>query len=113
MFIGNLNVNVTVDDIYERFGLKTTKYLNYNTYVEMLLNCKGQTRNFDFTSVPEYVRKDLLKLNNTQFWKKDLVIEAARSEGETAKSTMKSNHKYQTTSSWEPFSGKPRCVLES
>ena len=36
LFIGNLNVNVTIDDIYELFGLKTTKYLRSNTYVEML-----------------------------------------------------------------------------
>ena len=28
LFIGNLNVNVTIDDIYELFGLKTTKYPN-------------------------------------------------------------------------------------
>ena len=33
-FIGNLNVNVTIDDIYELFGLKTAKYLRSNTYVK-------------------------------------------------------------------------------
>ena len=37
-FIGNLNVNVTIDDIYELFGLKTAKYLRSNTYAEMSLN---------------------------------------------------------------------------
>ena len=92
LFIGNFNVNVTINNIYEQFGLKTTKYLHSNNYVEMPLNCKGQTRNFAFTTVPDYVRKDLLKSNNTQFREKDLVIEAARSEEKTAKSIMKSNH---------------------
>ena len=31
LFIGNVNVNVTIDDIYELFGLKATKYLRSNT----------------------------------------------------------------------------------
>ena len=38
LFIGSLNVNVTIDDIYELFGLKTAKYLRSNTYAEMSLN---------------------------------------------------------------------------
>ena len=32
LFIGNLNVNVTIDDIYELFGLKTTKYPNIHMH---------------------------------------------------------------------------------
>ena len=80
LFIGNLNVNVTIDDIYELFGLKTTKYLRSNTYVEMPLNRNGQTRGFAFVTAPDHVRNELLKLNNIQFREKNLIIEAARSK---------------------------------
>ena len=33
LFIGNLIVNVTIEDINELFGLKTTKYLGSNAYI--------------------------------------------------------------------------------
>ena len=92
LFIGNLNVNVTIDNIYELFGLKTTKYLRSNTYVEMPLNRNGQTRGFAFVTAPDHVRNELLKLNNIQFREKNLIIEAARSKMKTAKTIAKSNH---------------------
>ena len=92
LFIGNLNVNVTIDDIYELFGLKATKYLRSNTYVEMPLNRNGQTRGFAFVTAPDHVRNELLKLNNIRFREKNLVIEAARSEMKTANTIVKSNH---------------------
>ena len=41
LFIGNLNVNEKIDDIYDLFGLKTKKYLRSNTYVEMPLKHNG------------------------------------------------------------------------
>ena len=88
LFIGNLNVNVTIDDIYKLFGLKTTKYLSSNAYVEMPLNRNGQT----FVAAPDHIRNELLKLNNIQFRKKNLIIEAARSKMKTAKTIAKSNH---------------------
>ena len=92
LFIGNLNVNVRIDDIYELFGLKTTKYLRSNTYVEMPLNRNGQTRGFAFVTAPDNVRNELLKINYIQFREKNLVIEAARSKMKTAKTAAKSNH---------------------
>ena len=92
LFIGNLNVNVRIDDIYELFGLKTTKYLRSNTYVEMPLNRNGQTRGFAFVTAPDNVRNELLKINYIQFREKNLVIEAARSKMKTAKTVVKSNH---------------------
>ena len=92
LFIGNLNVNVRIDDIYELFGLKTTKYLRSNTYVEMPLNRNGQTRGFAFVNAPDNVRNELLKINYIQFREKNLVIEAARSKMKTAKTVAKSNH---------------------
>ena len=39
-FLGIFNVHVTIDDIFKLFGLRTTKYLLSNIYVEMLLNNK-------------------------------------------------------------------------
>ena len=81
-----------MDDIYELFGLKATKYLRSNTYVEMPLNRNGQTRGFAFVTAPDHVRNELLKLNNIRFTEKNLVIVAARSEMKTAKTIVKSNH---------------------
>ena len=92
LFIGNLNLNVTIYDIYELFGLKTTKYLHSNTYVEMPLNRNGQTRGFAFASAQDHVRNELLKLNNIQFREKNFVIEVARLEIKTAKAIAKLNH---------------------
>ena len=92
LYIGNLNVNVTANDICELFGLKTTKYLRSNTYIEMPLNRNGQTRGFAFVTAPDHVRNELLKLNNIQFREKNLIIEAARSKMKTAKTIAKSNH---------------------
>ena len=40
-FIGNLNVNATIDNIYKLFGLKSEKYLCSHTYVEMPLKRKA------------------------------------------------------------------------
>ena len=92
LFIGNLNANVTMDDIYKLFGLKATKYLRSNTYVEMPLNRNSQRRGFAFVTASDHVRNELLKLNNIRFTEKNLVIEAARSEMKTAKTIVKSNH---------------------
>ena len=91
-YILYLNVNVTIDDNYEVFGLKTTKYMRSNTYVEMPLNRNGQTRGFAFVTAPGHVRNELIKLNNIQFREKNLIIQAARSKMKTAKTIAKSNH---------------------
>ena len=72
IFIGILNVNVTVDDSNELFGLETTKYLRSNTQVEMSLNRNGQT-GFAFVIAPDHVRNDNY---NIQFREKNLAIEA-------------------------------------
>ena len=65
--IGNVNVNVTIDDIYELSGLKTKKYIRSYTYVEMPLNCNGQTRDFASATAPNHIRNELLKLSSIQF----------------------------------------------
>ena len=92
LFIGNLNVNVITNYIQNLFGLKTTKYLCSNTYVEMPLNGNGQTRGFLFLTASNHVRNELSKLNNIQFRKKNLVIKATRSENKTSKTIAKLNH---------------------
>ena len=63
-----------------QFTAIPTKYLRSNTYVEIPLNCNGQTRGFAFVTAPDHVRNKLLKLNIIQFREKNLVIEAARSK---------------------------------
>lgn len=63
LFIANLNVNATIDSIYELFGLIITKYLYSNTYIEMLLDYNGQKRGFAFVTASDHVRNERLKLN--------------------------------------------------
>ena len=92
LFIGNLNVNVTMDDIYELFCLKTKKCMRSYTYVEMPVNCSGQTRGFASATAPNHIRNELLKLNSIQFREKNWIIEAVRSKMKTAKTIAKSNH---------------------
>ena len=58
----------------------------------MSLNRNGQTRGFAFVTAPDHARNELLKLNNILFRKKNLFIEAARSEMKTGKAIVKSNH---------------------
>ena len=108
LFIGNLNVNVTLDDIDELFGLKTTKYPRSNSYVEMPLNRNGQTRGFAFVTAPDHVRNELLKLNNIQFRENN--YGSSQNENENSKNNSEIEPLYQDTSSCEPFSRALRCV---
>ena len=82
--------NVPIDDIHELFGLKTTKYLRSNTYVEIPLNRNGEARGFSFVTPPFHIRNEFLKLNNIQFREINLVVEAVRPEMKTAKTIAKS-----------------------
>ena len=86
------NVNEPIDNIHELFGLKTTKYLRSNTYVEMPLNRNGEARGFSFVTPPAHIRNEFLQLNNIQFRELNLVAEAVRPEMEIEKTIAKSNH---------------------
>ena len=61
------------------------------TYVEIPLNCNGQTRDFASVTAPNHIRNEFSKLNSIQFREKNSIIEATRSKMKTAKTIAKSN----------------------
>ena len=64
--VGNLNKNVTEQDLIELFGLRTTNYL-WNTCPVKLILCSktNNSRGFAFVTGPEHVLNELVKLNET------------------------------------------------
>ena len=60
----NLSLDTKIDDLYELFGLRSTKYLRETCKINMRVNentgiCKG----FAFELVSQHVQKEILKLN--------------------------------------------------
>ena len=79
IYIENLNENITNEDIYKLFGLKTTEYLHQTSSVKM--SGKAEiTRGFGFVTVPEFVSTQLIELNGVEFHGKTILIEEARSQ---------------------------------
>ena len=72
----NLHQSITVNDLYELFGFRSTNYLSNNCHVE-----KDNFGNVDqpFSSVtvtaPAHVCEELLKLHAIDFQANPLVIE--------------------------------------
>ena len=76
IYIGNLSLDTKIDDLYELFGLRSTKYLRETCKINMPVNestekCKG----FAFALVPEHVQKEILKLNRITLENRIIVIE--------------------------------------
>ena len=79
LYVGNLNPNVTEEDINELFGLKSTDYLRQNCSVEMLIDRNtGKSKGFAFLKAPLHVSDELIKLNGFEFQKQTIRIENAQ-----------------------------------
>ena len=78
-YVGNLNKNVTEQDLIKLFGLRTTNYL-WNTYNVKLILCSetNNSQGFAFVTGPEHVLNELVKLNGIEFQEKILVIDKAK-----------------------------------
>ena len=84
LYVGNLNKNVTEQDLIELFGLRTTNYLRNTCRVKLILCSKtNNSRGFAFVTGPEYVLNELVKLNGIEFQEKLLVIEKAKNKYST------------------------------
>ena len=60
--IGNLDSNMSIEDIYELFGLKSTAYLRSNCHVDFPLNQQTQkTRGHVYITAPKNVCDELVK----------------------------------------------------
>ena len=86
IYIGNLSLDTKIDDLYELFGLRSTKYLRETCKINMPVNENtGKCKGFAFALVPEHVQKEILKLNG-------ITLENRIIEGVT--STRKRDTKY-------------------
>ena len=76
IFVINLHQSVTVDDLYELFGLKSANYLRNNCHTEM-----DHFSNVDqpFAPAPVHLCEELLKLHGIDFHDDPLVIEMYKS----------------------------------
>ena len=89
LYVGNLDTNVTKEDINELFGLKSTEYLGQNCSVEMPIDKNTRkSKGFAFLKdvsehVPQHVSDELIKLKGFQFQKQSIRIEKARTSRQT------------------------------
>ena len=82
--VGNLNKNVTEQDLIQLFGLRTTNYLQDTCHVKLILCFKtNNSRGFAFVTGPEHVLNELVKLNGIELQEKLLVINKAKKKPST------------------------------
>ena len=75
----NLHQSVTVDDLYELFGLRSTSYLISNCHIEMdHFSNVDQTFASATAAAPAHVCEELLKLHGFDFHGNPLVIEMSK-----------------------------------
>ena len=74
-FIGNLQSDTAEEDLYKLFGLRSTQYLKQSCFVNMpLINKTGKSKGFAFIVTPEKVHQELLKVNETDFLGRKLLL---------------------------------------
>ena len=63
LHVGNLNKNVTEQDLIELFGLRTTNYLRNTCHVKLILCSKtNNSQGFAFVNGPEHILNELVIL---------------------------------------------------
>ena len=81
LYIGNLRDYTTEDDLYELFGLRSTKYLKQNCSVKMSTNSNTDKKKyFAYGTAPEHVTTELIKLNGIEFNSKCIIVEEAKNK---------------------------------
>ena len=81
-----------IDDLYELFGLRSTKYLRETCKINMPVNENtGKCKGFAFALVPEHVQKEILKLNGITLENRTIVIGDATSTRKRDTKNLKKN----------------------
>ena len=84
LYVGNLNKDITEEDLNQLFGLTTTVYLRQTCSIEMPLDKNtGKSKGFAFLNVPQHVYNELVKLNGIEFQNHFIRIEEARTNKQT------------------------------
>ena len=80
IFVTNLLQSVTVDDLYELFGLRSMNFLGNNCHIEMD-HFSNADQSFVSATVtaPAHLCEDILKLHGIDFHDNPLVIEMFKS----------------------------------
>ena len=79
IYVRKLDSNVSIEDIYKLFGLKSTAYLRTNCHVDFPLNQQIQkTKGHAYITAPKHVCDELVKLNSVKFKGKFLFIEISK-----------------------------------
>ena len=77
-YVGNLDENISEEDLHELFGLKSTKYLQETCKVEVIRDKRNGVSKFAYVTASDHVSKELLKLNDETFKERSLTIEEAK-----------------------------------
>ena len=81
LYVGNLSDYTTEADLYEFFGLRSTKYLKQNYSVKMSTNSNTRKRQYHaYVTAPEHVTTELIKLNGIEFNSKCIIVEEAKNK---------------------------------
>ena len=68
-----------MDDLYDFFGLRSTKYLKQNCSLKMSSNSNiGKKKYFAYVTAPEHATTEMVKLNEMQFNSKCIGVEKAK-----------------------------------
>lgn len=79
LFIGNLNPDVTENDLNDLFGLKKTKYLCQTCSIQMpIYKNTGKSKGFAFLTLPSHISDAVKELDGIQFQNFKIKIEEAK-----------------------------------
>ena len=84
LYVGNLNKDITEEDLNQLFGLKTTVYFHQTCSIKIPLEKNtGKSKGFVFLKVPQHVYNELVKLNSIEFQNHLMETEKARPAKQT------------------------------
>ena len=85
-------MDTKIDDLYELFDLRSTKYLGETCKTNMPVNENmGKCKSLVFALVPEHVQKEILKLNGITLENRTIVIGDATSTRKRDTKNLKKN----------------------
>ena len=89
LLVRNLSPSVVLEDIIEKFGLNSTKYLRENCNIELPMNLQNTGHNrYAYIIAPNHVTDELIKLNELKLKGHNLIIEEPATKPRTLHSNI-------------------------